>query len=127
MRRSLDNDEHQGQQFWHDPVGSGGCNVRDMKGLAASVLVIAILLGFLLVVGGLVYLLAQRRSKRLAYPPGKPVNRWITVGWVILVLLVIGLWAGIKSARNPQPQPGVQVTCPPGPMWGPLKGLCQQL
>ena len=99
-----------------------------MEGLAASVLLIAIFLGVLLVVGGLVYLLAQRLSKRSAYPPRKPANRWVGVGWIILVLLVIGLWAG-KSAANPQPppQPGVQVTCPPGPIWAPLKGLCQQL
>jgi hypothetical protein len=115
-----------GQQYWHDPVRCGRRNVRYMEGLAASVLLIAILLGVLLVVGGLVYLLAQRLPKRSAYPPRKPANRWIGVGWIILVLLIIGLWAG-KSASNPQPQPGVQLTCPAGPIWAPLKGLCQQL
>jgi hypothetical protein len=97
-----------------------------MVGLAASVVLIAILLGVLLVVGGLVYLLAQRLPKRSPEPPGKPVNRWVGIGWIILVLLIIGLWAG-KSASNPQPQPGVQLTCPAGPIWVPLKGLCQQL
>ena len=39
-----------GQQFRYDPVGCGRCNVRDMGGLAASVVLIAILLGVLLVV-----------------------------------------------------------------------------
>ena len=39
-----------GQQYWHEPVGFGRCNVRDMEGLAASVVLIAILLGVLLVV-----------------------------------------------------------------------------
>jgi hypothetical protein len=39
-----------------------------MEGLLASVVLIAILLGGLLVVGGLVYLLAQRLSKRSPEP-----------------------------------------------------------
>ena len=116
-----------GQQYWHAPVRCGRCNVRDMEGLAASVVLIAILLGVLLVVGGLVYLLAQRLPKRSPEPLRKPVNRRIGIGWVIMVLLIIGLWAGIKSASNPQPQPGVQPTCPAGPIWAPLQGLCQQL
>ena len=103
------------------------CNVRDMEGLAASVLLIAILLGVLLVVGGLVYLLAQRLPKRSPEPPRKPVNRRIGIGSIIVVLLIIGLWAGIKSASNPQPQPGVQLTCPGGQIWVLLQGLCQQL
>jgi len=98
-----------------------------MEGLAASVVLIAILLGVLLVVGGLVYLLAQRLPKRSPEPSRKPVNRRIGIGWVILFLLVIGLWAGIKSASTPQPQPGVLPTCPAGPIWTSLKGLCQQL
>jgi disulfide bond formation protein DsbB len=95
-----------------------------MEGLAASVLLIAILLGVLLVVGGLVYLLAQRLPKRPSEPPRKPVNRWIGIGGLVLVLLIIGLWTGIKSASNPQPQPGVPLTCPSGPMWAPLQSLC---
>jgi uncharacterized BrkB/YihY/UPF0761 family membrane protein len=98
-----------------------------MEGLAASVLLIAILLGVLLVVGGLVYLLAQRLPKRSPEPPRKPVNRWIGIGWLVVVLLIIGLWAGINSASNPQPPGGVQPTCPAGPIWGPLQGLCPQL
>jgi hypothetical protein len=91
-----------GQRYWHDPVGCGRCNVRDMGGLAASIVLIAILLGVLLVVvfdvfcllrlatadtahflpkfvwavlivctspiGGLVYLLARRLSKRSPEP-----------------------------------------------------------
>jgi hypothetical protein len=127
-----------------------------MEGLAASVLLIAILLGVLLVVafdvfcllhlgkadtahflpkfvwavlivcisplGGLVYLLAQRLPKRSPEPPMKPVNRGIGVAWVILVLLVIGLWVGIKSASHPQPQPAVPLTCPTGPIWAPSRG-----
>jgi uncharacterized iron-regulated membrane protein len=115
-----------GQRYWHASVGFGRCNVRDMEGLAASVVLIAILLAVLLVVGSLVYLLAQRPPKRSPEPPRKPVNRRIGIGWIVLVLLVIGLWAGTKSASNPQPQPGVQLTCPAGPIWAPLKGLCQQ-
>ena len=116
-----------GEKYWHTPVRCVRCNVRDMEGLAASVLLIAILLGVLLVVGGLVYLLAQRLPKRSPEPPGKPVNRWIGIGGIILVLLSIGLWAGIKSASNPHPQPAVQLTCPAGPIWGPLQRLCPQL
>ena len=97
-----------------------------MEGLKASVVLIAILLAVLLVAAGLVYLLARRRPNRSPEPPGKPVNRRMRIGWVILVLLVIGLWVGgIQSASNPQPQPG-QLTCPAGPMWAPLKGLCLQ-
>jgi hypothetical protein len=96
-----------------------------MEGLAAAVLLIAIFLGVLLVAGGLVYLLAQRLPKRLAYPPRKPVNRRAGIGGLVLVLLVIGLWAGIKSASNSQPQPGVPLPCPSGQMWAPLQTLCQ--
>jgi hypothetical protein len=67
-----------------------------MEGLAASVLLIAILLGVLLVAGGLVYLIAvyliaQRLPKRSPEPPRKPVNRWIGIGGIVLVLLIIGL------------------------------------
>jgi len=117
-----------GQQYWHDPVGCGRCNVRNMEGLAAAVLLIVILLGVLLVIGGLVYLLAQRLPKRSAYPPRKPKNRWIGVGGVILVLLIIGLWAGIKSASNPQPQPARPLpNCPTGGIWTDMQGLCEQL
>jgi hypothetical protein len=96
-----------------------------MEGLAAAVLLIAILLGVLLVVGGLVYLLVQRLPKRSPEPPRKPGNRWIGIGGLVLVLLIIGLWAGIKPASNPQPEPGVPLTCPSGPIWAPLQRLCQ--
>lgn len=137
-----------------------------MEGLAASVLLIAIVLGVLLVVafdiycllhlgkagtarflpklawavlivctsplGGLVYLLAQRLPRRSpepvtmrTRPPGQPVNRWVGIGWVVLVLLIIGLWAGIKSASNPQP--AGQPICPAGPVFKPLQGLCPPL
>jgi hypothetical protein len=114
------------QQYWHAPVRCVRCNVRDMEGLAASVLLIAILLGVLLVVGGLVYLFAQRLPKRSPEPPRKPVNRRIGIGSIIVVLLIIGLWAGIKSASasNPHPQPAVQLTCPAGPTWVLLQELC---
>jgi hypothetical protein len=95
-----------------------------MEGLAASVLLIAIFLGVLLVAGGLVYLLAQRLPRRSPEPPRKPVNRWIGIGWLVLVLLIIGLWAGIKSA-NPQPA-GPQV-CPTGGIYAPVQGLCPPL
>jgi hypothetical protein len=168
MRRSLDGDEHQGRKYCHDPIGGGRCTVRDMGGLAASVVLIAILLGVLLVVvfdifcllhlgkadtapflpksvwavlvvctspiGGLVYLLTQRLPRRSpepvtmwTRPPRQPVNRWMGIGWIILVLVIIGLWAGIKSASNPQPQPAVQLTCPAGPMWVLVQGLCPPL
>src|SRR6266516_5021001 len=71
-----------GQQYWHDPVRCGRCNVRDMEGLAASVLLIAILLGVLLVVGGLVYLLAQRLPKRSPEPQSPREERCgIYTGW----------------------------------------------
>ena len=61
-----------------------------MEGLAASVLLIAILLGVLLIIGGLVYLLAQRLPKRSQKPPRKPVNRWIGIVLVLRVLLRAG-------------------------------------
>ena len=96
-----------------------------MEGLAASVLLIAILLGVLLIIGGLVYLLAQRLPKRSPEPPRKPVNRWMGIGGIILVLLIIGLWAGIKSASNPQPQPpGPPPNCPTGGIWTAVQELC---
>jgi hypothetical protein len=97
-----------------------------MEGLAASVLLIAIMLGVLLIIGGLVYLLAQRLPKRSPEPPPrKPVNRWIGIGGIILVLLSIGLWAGIKSASNPQPQPaGPPPNCPTGGIFTPMQELC---
>jgi hypothetical protein len=104
-----------------------GCNVRDMEGLAASVLLIAILLGVLLIIGGLVYLLAPRLPRRSPAPPRKPVNRWIVVGGIILVLLTIGLWAGIRPASNPQPQPPAPLNCPTGGIWTPIQRLCEQL
>ena len=93
-----------------------------MEGLAASVLLIAILLGALFVVTGLVYLLAQRLQRRSPEPPRKPVNRWIGI---VLVLLIIGLWAGIRSASSPQPQPaGPPLPCLTGPIFAPLQPLC---
>jgi hypothetical protein len=94
-----------------------------MGGLAASVLLIATLLGVLLVVGGLVYLLAHRLPKRSPEPRRKPVNRWTGIAGLVLVLLIIGLWAGIRSASNPQP--AVPLTCPSGSIWVPLQNLCQ--
>jgi hypothetical protein len=114
-----------GQQYWHDPVRCPRCNVRDMEGLAASVLLIAILLGVLLIIGGLVYLFVQRLPKRSAEPPRKPVNRWIGIAGIILVLLSIGLWAGIKSASNAQPQPvGPPPNCPASGIFAPMQELC---
>ena len=139
-----------------------------MEGLAASVVLIAILLGVLLVVvfdifcllhlgkadtahflpkfawavlivctspiRGLVYLFTQRLPKRSpepvtmrTWPPRQPGNRWIGIGWIILVVLIIGLWAGIRSDSNHQAQPAVQLTCPAGPMWAPLQRLCEPL
>jgi len=132
-----------------------------MEGLAASVVLLAILLGVLLVVvfdvfcllhlgkadtahflpkfvwavlivcispiGGLAYLLAQRLPKRSPEPPAKPVNRGIGVASIILVLFVIVLWVGIKSASHTHPQPPVPLTCPTGSIWALLKGLCLQL
>ena len=132
-----------------------------MEGLAASAVLLAILLGVLLVVvfdvfcllhlgkadtahflpkfvwavlivcispiGGLAYLLAQRLPKRSPEPPAKPVNRGIGVASIILVLFVIVLWVGIKSASHTHPQPPVPLTCPTGSIWALLKGLCLQL
>jgi len=95
-----------------------------MEGLAASVLLIAILLGVLLTAGGIVYLLAQRLPKR-SPEPRKSVNRWVGIGWILLVLLVIGLWTGI-NASQPQPQPAQPLVCPTGGIWGPVQNLCNQ-
>jgi len=96
-----------------------------MEGLAASVL-IAVSLGVLLVIGGLVYLLAHRLPKRSLEPPRKPVNRQIGIG-ILLVLLIIGLWAGIRSASNPQPQPAGPLVCPTGGIYALVQGLCPPL
>ena len=52
------------------------------------------------------------------------MHSWAGIGWIILVLLIIGLWAG-KLASNPPPRGGLQLTCPAGPMWAPLQNLCQ--
>jgi hypothetical protein len=93
-----------------------------MEGLAASVLLIAILLGGLLVVGGLIYLLAQRLPTRSSAPSRKPANRQIGIG-ILLVVLTIGLWAGIRSASNPQPPAG-QLNCPTGGVYVLVQGLC---
>jgi hypothetical protein len=71
-----------------------------MEGLAASVVLIAILLGVLFVVGAIVYLLAQRLPKRSPAPPGKPVNRRVGIGWVVRVLLIVGLWAGLRQPQT---------------------------
>ena len=98
-----------------------------MEGLAVSVLLIAILLGVLLIIGVLAYLLAQRLPKRSPEPPRKPVNRWIGIGWIVLVLVIIGLWAGLKSASNPQPPAGPLPNCPTGGIWASMQGLCGQL
>jgi hypothetical protein len=97
-----------------------------MDGLAASVVLIAILIGVLLVAGGLVYLLARRLSKRSPEPPRKPVP-WLGIGSIVLVVLIIGLWAGIKSVSNPQPQPAVQLPCPSGSVWVLVQRLCEPL
>jgi hypothetical protein len=53
------------------------------------------------------------------------VHSRAAIGWIILVLLIIGLWAG-KLASNPQPPGGVQLTCPAGPMWTSLQNLCHE-
>ncbi len=127
MRRSLDGDEHQDQQYLALSSPPWTVYVRDMEGLAASVLLIAILLGVLLVAGGLVYLLAQRLRRRSPEPPRKPVNRWLGIGGILLVLLIIGLWAGIRSASNPHPQPAGPLVCPTGGIWAPIQRLCPPL
>jgi hypothetical protein len=72
-------------------------------------------------IGGLVYLLAQRLPKRSPEPPMKPVNRGIGVAWIILVLLVIGLWVGIKSASHPSRSLLYRSPARPGP-YGPPQG-----
>jgi threonine/homoserine/homoserine lactone efflux protein len=91
-----------------------------MEGLAASVLVIAIFLVVLFIIAGLVYLLAQHLRNR----PRKPANRRIGIGGIILVLLAIGLWAGLKStSAQPAPPPP---NCPAGGIWTSLQTLCNQ-
>jgi uncharacterized membrane protein len=97
-----------------------------MEGLAASVVLIAIFLGVLFIIGGLVYLLVRRLPRRSPKPPRKPVNRWIGIGEIVLVLLIIGLWVGIRSASSPQPQPAgpPPPPCPAGPIFAPLQPLC---
>jgi amino acid transporter len=76
--------------------------------------------------GGLVYLLAQRLPKRSPEPPRKPVP-WTGIGSIILILLIIGLWTGIKSASSPQPQPAVPPPCPTGPVWVLIQRICEPL
>jgi uncharacterized membrane protein len=94
-----------------------------MEGLVASVLLIAILLGVMLVVGGLIYLIARRSPE----PPRKPVNRWIGIGGLVLVLLIVGVWAGIRTGSSPQPQPAGPPVCLAGGIYASLQGLCGQL
>jgi phospholipase D-like protein len=48
-----------GQQYCHDPADRGPCNVRDVEGLAASVVLMAILLGVLLAVAFDVFCLVR--------------------------------------------------------------------
>jgi hypothetical protein len=98
-----------------------------MEGLVASVLLIAILLGVMLVVGGLIYLIARRLPKRSPEPPRKPVNRWIGIGGLVLVLLIVGVWAGIRTGSSPQPQPAGPPVCPTSGIYASLQGLCGQL
>jgi hypothetical protein len=95
-----------------------------VEGLAASVLLIAILLGVLLVIGGLIYPLAQRLPKRSPEPPRKPMSRWIGIGWIVLVLLIVGLGAGMRSASKPQPPE--PLNCPADAIYTPLHELCGQ-
>jgi hypothetical protein len=69
-----------------------------MEGLAASILLMAIMLGVLLTVGGLVYLLARHLRER----PVKPVDRRLGIGGIILVLLVRS--PGHAAAGRSMPQ-----------------------
>ena len=57
-------------------------------------------------------------------PPSRRVN-WRAITLVVLVLLIIGLWAGIKAASTPQPPTGRPLPCPSGPKWARVEqGLC---
>ena len=98
------------------------CNVRDMEGLAASVLLIAILLGVLLVVGGLVYLLAQRLRKRLAYPPTKPVNRWIGLDGSSWPCSSSDYGRGLSQPQTPSRSLVYSRPARPGPYGHPSRG-----
>jgi len=96
-----------------------------MEGFAASIVLIAIALGVLLILGALFYLLAHHLANRSPWPPRKPASRWVRLGSILLVLLVIGLWAGLKTASAP-PQPAPPPNCPTSGIWVPLQTLCNQ-
>jgi membrane protein implicated in regulation of membrane protease activity len=91
-----------GQQYWHDPVRCERCNVRDMEGLAASVLLIAILLGVLLVVAFDVFCLLHLGKADTAHFLPKFV-------WAVLIVCIsplgglVYLLAQRLPKRSPEP------------------------
>lgn len=49
---------------------------------------------------------------------------WIGIVWIVLVLFIIGLGAGMRSASRPQPSE--PLNCPAGAIYTPLHELCGQ-
>ena len=90
-----------GRQYWHDPVGCGRSNVRDMEGLAASIVLIAILLGVLLVVVFDIFCLLHLGKADTAHFLPK-------FAWAVLIVCTspIGGLVYLFTQRLPKRSPG---------------------
>jgi hypothetical protein len=93
MRWSLDATSTRGQQYWHAQVRWGRCNVRDLEGLAASVVPLAILLGVLLVVAFDIFCLLHLGKADTAHFLPKFV-------WAVLIVCISPLGASFTCSRN---------------------------
>jgi hypothetical protein len=101
-----------GQQYWHDPAGCGRCNVRDMEGLLAAVVLIAILLGVLLVVVFDVFCLLRLGTADTAHFVPRFVWAVLIVGTSPIGGLVYLLAQRLRK-RSPEP-----LTMRPRPLLG---------
>jgi hypothetical protein len=56
--------------------------------------------------------------------PRKPVNPWMGIGWIILILLIIGIWAGSSHHRTSHPVRSLprSLSALPGTTGRPSKG-----
>jgi phospholipase D-like protein len=89
-----------GSKYWHATVRWGRCNVRDMEGLAASVVLLAILLGVLLVVVFDVFCLLHLGKADTAHFLPKFV-------WAVLIVCIspIGGLVYLLAQRLPKRSP----------------------
>jgi hypothetical protein len=98
--------------YGHRPLAGSGCNVRDMEGLSASVVLIAIFLGFLLMVVFDVFCLLRLATADTAHF----VPRFV---WAVLIVVtspiggLVYLLAQRLRKRSPEP-----ITMRPRPVLG---------